>query len=165
MGGSEGPVYYAPGGDPERMLGMAVDITGRKENEASLRRKEIELQEAQRLAGVGSWQWEPATDTVVWSEELSRIAGRDPRLPPVSYKGHSQLYTSESWDRLEMPSKGPSTPAHHTNSIWRWSPLTRRTDGPGHAEAQRDTGGASQDSAAPSRTSRSASVPKRRCPP
>ena len=55
---AKGQFYYSPGGDPERMLGMAVDITERKDNEASLRRKEIELQEAQRLAGVGSWQWE-----------------------------------------------------------------------------------------------------------
>jgi PAS domain S-box-containing protein len=66
----------------------------------SLQRKEMELREAQRLAGVGSWQWEPDTDTVAWSEELYRIAGRDPSLPAVSYQEHSQLYTRESWDRL-----------------------------------------------------------------
>ena len=97
---AKGQFYYSPGGDPERMLGMAVDITERKYAEESLRRKEMELEEAQRLAGVGGWQWDPATDTVVWSEELYRIAGRDPSLPAVSYKEHSQLYTRESWDRL-----------------------------------------------------------------
>ena len=97
---AKGQFYYSPGGDPERMLGMAVDITERKDNEESLRRKEMELKEAQRLAGVGSWHWEPDTDTVVWSEELSRIAGRDPSSPPANYKEHSQLYTSESWGRL-----------------------------------------------------------------
>ena len=79
---AKGQFYYSPGGDPERMLGMAVDITERKDIEESLRRKEKELKEAQRLAGVGSWQWDPDTDTVVWSEELYRVAGRDPRLPP-----------------------------------------------------------------------------------
>jgi signal transduction histidine kinase len=66
----------------------------------SLQRKEMELREAQRLAGVGSWQWHAATDTVVWSEELYRIAGRDPGLPAVSYEEHSQLYVRESWNRL-----------------------------------------------------------------
>ena len=90
---ANGQFYYSPGGEPERMLGMAVDITERKDAEESLRRKEIELKEAQRLAGVGSWQWDPDTDTVVWSEELYRIAGRDPILPAVNYKEHSQLYT------------------------------------------------------------------------
>ena len=97
---AKGRFYYSPGGDPERMLGMAVDITERKDAEESLRSKERELKEAQRLAGVGSWQWDPDTDTVVWSEELYRIAGRDPSLPAVSYKEHSHLYTGESWDRL-----------------------------------------------------------------
>ena len=97
---AKGQYYYSAGGDAERMLGMAVDITERKDAEESLRRKERELEEAQRLAGVGSWQWDPGTDTVVWSEELYRIAGRDPRLPAVNYKEHSQLYTRESWDRL-----------------------------------------------------------------
>jgi hypothetical protein len=57
----------------------------------------MELKEAQRLAGVGSWQWDRGTDTVVWSEELYRIAGRDPSLPAVSYKEHGQLYTRETW--------------------------------------------------------------------
>jgi PAS domain S-box-containing protein len=84
----------------ERMLGMVVDITERKDAEESLRRKEKELKEAQRLAGVGSWQWDRKTGTVVWSEELYRIAGRDSSLPAVSYAEHPQLYPGESWDRL-----------------------------------------------------------------
>ncbi len=97
---AKGQFYYSQSGDPERMLGMAVDITERKDAEESLRRKEMELKEVQRLAGVGAWQWNPDTDAVVWSEELYRIAGRDPGLPAVNYKEHAQLYTRESWDRL-----------------------------------------------------------------
>jgi PAS domain S-box-containing protein len=98
---ARGQFYYSPGGDPERMLGMAVDITERKDAEESLRRKEMELKESQRLAGVGGWQWDPDTDTVVWSDELYRLAGCDPNLPAVAYKEHSRLYTPESWDRLQ----------------------------------------------------------------
>jgi PAS domain S-box-containing protein len=83
------------------MLGIVVDITDRKDTEEALRRKEAELADAQRLAGVGSWQWDPETDTVVWSRELYRMAGRNPTLPALSYKEHSQLYTRETWDRLQ----------------------------------------------------------------
>jgi len=97
---AKGQFYYSPDGYPERMLGIAVDITDRKDVEESLRCKEMELKEAQRLAGVGGWKWDPDTDTVKWSEELYRIAGRDPSLPVVPFKEHAQLYTRESWDRL-----------------------------------------------------------------
>jgi PAS domain S-box-containing protein len=95
-----GKFLYSADDKPERMLGMAVDVTERKQAEESLRIKEMELTEAQRLAGIGSWQWDPDSDSVVWSEQLYRLVGRDPSLPAVSYKDHAQLYTPESWGRL-----------------------------------------------------------------
>jgi PAS domain S-box-containing protein len=63
--------------------------------------REIELREAQHLAQVGCWHWDPQTDTVTWSKELYRISGRDPSLPGVSYRDHARLYTAESWERLQ----------------------------------------------------------------
>jgi PAS domain S-box-containing protein len=68
--------------------------------EGSLRRREEELREAQRLARVGSWWWDPRADSVGWSEGLYRISGRDPKLPPPSYKEQSLFYTPESIARL-----------------------------------------------------------------
>ena len=139
---AKGQFYYSPGGDPERMLGMAVDITERKDAEESLRRKEMELKESQRLAGVGGWQWDPDTDTVVWSEELYRIAGRDPNLPAVSYKEHSQLYTPESWDRL----RAAVETALHTGAPYELDLEMVCADGThrwvtARGEAQRDSAG------------------------
>jgi len=97
---AQGKFYYSSDGEPERMLGIAVDITERKSAEEMLRQKDLELAEAQRLAKIGSWQWDAATDTLTWSDELYRIAARDPNLPLVGYAEHSQLYAAESWDRL-----------------------------------------------------------------
>jgi PAS domain S-box-containing protein len=96
-----GHAFFDERGKMLRMVGMVADITERKLTEETLRQKEMELLEAQRLAQVGSWKWDPQTDTVTWSRELYRIAGRDPNLPAVSYKDHSQLYTAESWERLQ----------------------------------------------------------------
>ncbi len=99
---AKGKFYYSRDGAPQRMLGMAVDITERKQVEEVLRLRETELTEAQRLAQVGSWHWDPATDAVTWSEELYRIAGRDSALPAVSFKEHPHLYSAESWERLRQ---------------------------------------------------------------
>jgi PAS domain S-box-containing protein len=98
---SRGEFLFAADGSAERMLGIAVDITDRRETEHRLRERERALTEAQRLAGLGSWEWNPLTDTVWWSEELYRLAGLDPSGPPVSYADHHRLYTPESWARLQ----------------------------------------------------------------
>lgn len=94
----------------EGYIGTCVDVTefrrAEADREATLQRKERDLQEAQRLAGVGSWQWNQATDVVVWSEELYRIAGRDPQSPAPTYKEHADLYTRESWVRLRGAVEG-----------------------------------------------------------
>lgn len=81
--------------------GVAHDITERKRAEEALQQREMELTEAQRLAGVGSWQWEPRTDTVTWSKELYRLMGIDPTLPAPSYQEHALLFAPESWERLQ----------------------------------------------------------------
>ena len=79
---------------------LAALVEERKQAEHALRKREAELNEAQRLAQVGSWQWDPNTDIATWSEQLYRIAGCDPHLPAPNYKRQPQLYTPESWERL-----------------------------------------------------------------
>ena len=107
---------------PERMLGMAVDITERKQVEEVLRLRETELKEAQRLAQVGSWQWDPATDTVLWSEELYRIAGRDSALPAVSFQRARPCSTVLRVGRgCGRRLRKLSAPVHLTNSSWNGS--------------------------------------------
>jgi PAS domain S-box-containing protein len=96
-----GHAFFDEQGKMVRMIGMVADITERKRAEEGLRQKEMELSEAQRLAQIGSWEWDPNTDTVTWSRELYRITGRDPKLAAASYKEHSLILTAESWERLQ----------------------------------------------------------------
>lgn len=58
------------------------------------------LKEAQRLASVGNWVWDIQSDTHIWSEEVYRIYGRDPVLPPAIYPEVQKYFTPESWATL-----------------------------------------------------------------
>ncbi len=65
-------------GQPEVMQGTVIDFTERKQVEQALQQSESRLEEAQRLAHVGSWTWDVATQTMSWSDELCRIYGLSP---------------------------------------------------------------------------------------
>jgi PAS domain S-box-containing protein len=56
-------------------IGSCIDITERREIEERLRANELRLKEAQRLAKVGSWELDPETDRLHWSDEMFRIFG------------------------------------------------------------------------------------------
>ncbi len=123
-------------------IGSCVDVTEVKRMEEALRQKEMELLETQRLAEVGSWHWHLGNDTVIWSQELYRIAGRDPASPAPTYKEHSSLFTPESWHRLGRAVEGAlraGTPYELDLEMIRPDRSTRWVRSRG--EAQRDTTG------------------------
>jgi PAS domain S-box-containing protein len=79
---------------------VTKDITGRKQNEEALRLSEKNLRGSQRIAHLGSWHLDLATNQVVWTEELYKMYGFDPSLPPPPYMEHMKLFTPESWEIL-----------------------------------------------------------------
>ena len=68
-----------PGGRPLYLIAQMQDITERKEAEARLRRSQARLAEAQRMAGIGNWEYDLTTKEVTWSDEVFRIYGYDPQ--------------------------------------------------------------------------------------
>ncbi|WP_437653937.1 ATP-binding protein [Sorangium sp. So ce1182] len=70
-------------GPPSRYFGVVVDLTERRRAEQELRRSERMLNEAQRIAHVGSWSYDLASRTVRWSEQLYHILGVDPSRRPT----------------------------------------------------------------------------------
>ena len=66
-------------GMPGRFIGIVQDVTERVVAQHSLSASESRLKAAQRMAGLGIWEWD-FNKTVWWSDELYRIAGHDPML-------------------------------------------------------------------------------------
>lgn len=68
----------------ERMfIGVAQDITERKEAERRLTESRQLLEEAQRLGNIGHWTWIPDVNQVEWSNQMCRILGLDPDQPEL----------------------------------------------------------------------------------
>jgi PAS domain S-box-containing protein len=72
-------------GNLAKLFGVIQDITDKKHTEDELREQETMLKSAQRVARLGSWEIDLATRRLIWSDEMFRIFGRDPRSfkPPV----------------------------------------------------------------------------------
>ena len=94
-------ISYRSDGQPQRVVGVNIDVTERKKAEDALRRRKAELAEAQRLAHIGNWSWDAGTNTLVGSDELLRIYGWDTTQPiPDSCEQRARNYPSEDWERL-----------------------------------------------------------------
>jgi PAS domain S-box-containing protein len=92
-------------GEP-RVVGSLLDVTEVREAEDLLRQREAELREAQRIAHVGSWTLDPATDHVTWTDELHLMFGLEPGQPTPDYSAQQRLFTPESWERLTTALSG-----------------------------------------------------------
>ena len=69
----------------ERLLVLqAVDLSDRKRAEGAREQAVYELEEAQRIARIGSWKLDPRMDAGVWSAEMFRIFGREPNAGAAS---------------------------------------------------------------------------------
>jgi PAS domain S-box-containing protein len=89
------PFLRDPDGSCRQILGFALDVTHQHRSEDELLRSRTHLEEAQRVARVGSWEWDVASGTIFWSEELYRLNRRDPSLGPPSYQEMLQMYEPE----------------------------------------------------------------------
>ncbi len=66
-------------GAREYMMAVVRDIAERIRSEAALRAREKQLAESQRIAHIGSWEHNLTTNRAIWSDELFRLLGLDPK--------------------------------------------------------------------------------------
>jgi len=76
------------------------DVTDSRRADSELRASEARLAEAQRIAQLGSWDWDIGAGELFWSDELYRIYGISPSEYTPSYDGYLMRVHPEDRDRV-----------------------------------------------------------------
>ena len=85
----------------EQLAAMVMDMVARKRAEDELKRTNARLLQAQRITQLGDWDLDVASGSVRWSEQVYRILGLDPALPPPDLASHRHLFHAEDFPLLE----------------------------------------------------------------
>lgn len=88
-------------GRPRGVLALVSDVTERRRAEVELKRSEASLAEAQRIAHVGSWEWDVRKNEIAWSDELLRIYGLDRDDFDPSYEAYLSRIHESDRDRVD----------------------------------------------------------------
>jgi PAS domain S-box-containing protein len=89
-------------------LAIITDITDRKRAEEALRANEKQLNEAQRIAGIGSWELDLENSVLTWSDESFRIFELNPERFGASYEAFLNAIHPEDREMVN---------ASYTNSV------------------------------------------------
>ena len=72
---ARGRFYYSTDGEPERMIGVSLDITERKLAERAVKESEERFRLAARAGKMYAYEWDVATDAVIRSAEYEDVLG------------------------------------------------------------------------------------------
>jgi PAS domain S-box-containing protein len=91
--------------DPEHgvvgLTGATIDVTEHRAATQELRHSNARLAEAERVARLGSWEWDIATNQVRWSDGLFRIYGITPDRFPGHYEPGSERLHPDDHGRVD----------------------------------------------------------------
>jgi PAS domain S-box-containing protein len=69
--------YRTPAGEL-RFVARVRDVSERIAGKVRIRENEARLVRAERIANVGSWEWRPQGDHLIWSDQMTRMHGLEP---------------------------------------------------------------------------------------
>jgi PAS domain S-box-containing protein len=83
------------------MVGVNVDVTERVRAEEERRRSEMLLREMERIAHIGSWEWNLETGQLWWSDELYDVYGVPRDGQPLSFERFAALVHPDDRDMVQ----------------------------------------------------------------
>ncbi|MEA5604529.1 PAS domain-containing protein [Nostoc sp. UHCC 0252] len=120
--------------------GLVVDVTDLKRNEETLCKSQALLEESQRVARLGNWEFELASGKISWSKGLFDLFNREPALLEPNYEENLQLYHPEDGQKLHQAVERAIATGESYKQILRvpQNGSNRYFEGIGHAEFNAD---------------------------
>lgn len=94
-------IEWAENDAPIRMVGCHIEINEPGQADRALQQSEAMLADAQRIARIGSWEFDPATGETRWSRQVYENHGVDPATFVPSFQSFQSCIHPEDWDRVE----------------------------------------------------------------
>lgn len=83
-----------------QIISTIQDITEIKKSEQIIIEKEKMFSRTERVANIGSWEWDIEPDIVKWSDELFNIFGIDPMDGAPAFADQNRIFSSEDYKTL-----------------------------------------------------------------
>ena len=112
-------VHTDNGGNTLRLSGTCRDVTEEKKSEQALIFKTQQLDEAQELGHIGSWEWDIETGRVLWSDELYRIHGLKPVGQEITYEQSVNFVHPDDREYVENVGKQQYEDQQQTDIFYR----------------------------------------------
>ncbi|HYH45223.1 MAG TPA: ATP-binding protein [Thermoanaerobaculia bacterium] len=113
----EGRIWTFTAGEPGRLpdgrlflVTMATDVTERRQADEALHDSQERLRMAVEGTGLGTWDFNPVTGRMTWSERCKEIHGL-PRDAEIDYGEYLVRIHPEDWDRVHQAMQEALEPA------------------------------------------------------
>jgi PAS domain S-box-containing protein len=97
---SRAEAFFDKSGKAVRIVGTHVDITERKKAAEAITENDRILRNSQRIAKIGSWNWNFISDKAEWSKEIIEMYGRNVKDGSPNNEEWKKLIHQDDWEQL-----------------------------------------------------------------